>query len=103
MHIRTTSLRLAILCALGLLAGSCSNGSGGSPTASCTAAAPKALSSCVEEYGAAVGVCYLGNGGPCAADDIGTDAALEDLESSVRAKCEDGAFGGLSTDALVGR
>ena len=103
MHIRTTSIRLALLGAIGLLAGSCSNGSGGSSTASCAAAAPKALSSCVEEYGAAVGVCYLGNGGPCAAGDTGTAAALDDLESSVRAKCEEGAFGGLSTDALVGR
>jgi hypothetical protein len=100
MHDRTTSLPLALLGALLLIAGGCSHTSGGT---SCTEAVPDALSSCVEAYGAAVELCYLGNGGPCAANDSGTEGVLDDLESSVRATCGDGAFGTLSTDALVGR
>lgn len=104
MHTSGSTLRLALLGAVALLAGSCSHtSSGGSATASCAAAAPTALSSCVEDYGAAIDLCYLGNGGPCAANDAGTSGALDDLESAVRAKCGDGAFGGLSADALVGR
>jgi hypothetical protein len=100
MHDRTTSLRLALLGALLLTAGGCSHTSSGT---SCTAAVPDALSSCVADYGADVELCYLGNGGPCAPNDLGTEGTLDDLESSVRAQCGDGAFGGLSADALVGR
>jgi hypothetical protein len=103
MHIRITSVGSALLGAIALLAGACSHTSGGSATASCEATVPDALSSCVADYGAAVDLCYLGKGGPCAANDSGTSGVLDDLESSVRAQCGDGAFGGLSSDALVGR
>ena len=104
MHIPGSSLRLALLGAVAILAGACSHTSGGgSATASCAVVAPEALSSCVESYGAAIGDCYLANGAPCGPGDAGANAALGDLESTVRAKCADGAYGGLSSDALVGR
>ena len=102
MHDRARTRLVPLTLLLALAAAGCSNSSsGGSP--SCDVAAPAALRACVADVGAAVEGCYAGSDAPCAADDRGVAQALANLELSVRASCDDGAFGDLSTDALAGR
>lgn len=73
------------------------------PVSACATTAPDALRTCLRAFGEAVARCYAEDGGPCAADDDGTGAALANLEAAVRADCGDGEFLALSTDAVVGR
>lgn len=82
--------------------GSDSGGSGGNPSA-CTTDAPEALRTCIAELSTATQTCYEATDAACAADDATTAAALAALEESVRTSCNDGDFGLLSADALVGR
>ncbi|MEN0063451.1 MAG: pectin acetylesterase-family hydrolase [Myxococcota bacterium] len=67
------------------------------PVADCGA---EALQTCVAEYGAAIASCYTDAGGPCAADDAGTTAALDTLSASLDA-CTVGALDEAATDARL--
>lgn len=101
MHNRPHRLLPAALgvLALALAAAGCSD----SASTSCATSAPDALRTCVSDLGAAIAACYSDGGAPCASDDAGVAAALDELEQRVEQSCADGAFDGFATDALVGR
>ena len=77
--------------------------SGDAVPATCSDATLEALRTCVVDYGAATRGCYEASDAACASGDASTTAALDDLQASIEASCEDAEFLSLSTDDLVGR
>ncbi len=83
--------------------GGAAGAGGGASAGECTTVTAEVLRICVEEYGAAVASCYDTTDAPCAASDAGKSGALGKMTEAVASACTDGAFAGLSTNALVGR
>ena len=72
-------------------------------TASCDAAAPKALQMCIDSISSAVGACYSDGDTACDGSNAGVLDAQAALQGMVEESCSDGDFMGLPVDATVGR
>ncbi|MEL6178822.1 MAG: pectin acetylesterase-family hydrolase, partial [Myxococcota bacterium] len=69
----------------------------------CTVAASEGMRTCVRSVNTAWTQCFANGDAPCAPDNAEVSAALMTLQGRLEADCEEGAFGALSTQALVGR
>ncbi len=89
-------------CDDGTVSGVCFDGvcSDSVPCATTVAAAAQ---SCLSDINAVWADCYADGDAPCLPDEPEISAALDSLETSVRASCADGEFQALGVDALVSR
>ena len=71
-------------------------------TASCDAAAPKALQMCIDSISSAVGACYSDGDTACDGSNADVLDAQAALQGMVEESCSDGDFMGLPVDATVG-
>jgi hypothetical protein len=95
------SLPLSLVAAL--VAGGCSDGSGGSGSVSCAATVPAALQACISDINAAAGACYVDDNVACDDQDADIFNALNTLQSEIENSCVDGEWLSLSVDAMLGR
>jgi len=106
MKSRTSTAIFASTLALSLALAGCSDGSDNHVTVTtrdCSADAARALQSCIGAVTAAQRACYLNGDSACGDGDATTLDAHAALQSAVQDSCADGAFMGLSVDAVVGR
>ena len=107
MTIASSRYTVALTIVAGLVAGGCSDGSGGlgapAPTVSCAAAVPAALQMCIGEVNATAGACYVDGNAACDDQDADITSALDILQGDIENACVDGEWMSLSVDAMVGR